>query len=492
MLSSISIKDERQQQAQGFNKVHPIELYLGGMVGNMGVNFNPQALATNTGYFTMFFDSQDMQQTWIKQLQRATECYDVGEFYNFKQSKKDQKSQEIQQKVFEAESPNKRDQISPPARREESPGASDNELKAGEEHMVFDGTDLHLKGSQAYTKVIAKARSGCTIVMGTHKKSGKQVAIKIIAKKNLATSQVEEIRDTIKMYEICTHLNVVKLEDYFESKEEFHLCLELHSDQTLEGFVNQHIEILEEARVRDIVGKIGNAIEYLHSIGVILRNLDCKGILMTETAEGMSLESAVPRICRLNKAVQMGYEQRTSDIFGDVEFRSPEQVQGKPYSFKSDAWTFGVILFFCLTGRMPFEGATDHDKRRSSTELICSANGYTILEENIIYTEPKLGLILSRGHSKQGVDLVSKLLEKDPVSRISVSAALKHQWFKLNFDAANRSLEQIATEGNQLAHLKKRMSSFRKKRSGSIHDEQGASQAQRTVGKKRSKLIVFD
>jgi len=48
--------------------------------------------------------------------------------------------------------------------------------------------------------------------------------------------------------------------------------------------------------------------------------------------------------------------------------------------------------------------------------------------------EPAFGIILSRGHSKMAVDLVQKLLTKNPKQRISIATALKHAWFKANFD----------------------------------------------------------
>ena len=78
--------------------------------------------------------------------------------------------------------------------------------------------------------VIAKTSSGNIIVEGQHKKSNQKVAIKIIPKKDKSTAEIEAVRDLIKLYQIGQHYNVVKLEDYFENRDHFHLCLDLHSD----------------------------------------------------------------------------------------------------------------------------------------------------------------------------------------------------------------------------------------------------------------------
>lgn len=40
---------------------------------------------------------------------------------------------------------------------------------------------------------------------------------------------------------------------------------------------------------------------------------------------------------------------------GDLRYRAPEVVMNKPYSFKADCWTFGIVLFFLMTKRHPFD-----------------------------------------------------------------------------------------------------------------------------------------
>mmetsp|Transcript_35124 Transcript_35124/g.53863 ORF Transcript_35124/g.53863 Transcript_35124/m.53863 type:complete len:98 (+) Transcript_35124:1049-1342(+) len=95
--------------------------------------------------------------------------------------------------------------------------------------------------------------------------------------------------------------------------------------------------------------KIGQAIDHLHSNGIVLKNLDSAGILMTDVTRDMAVESAVPRICHLEEAEVMGFDEYTRGVLGDVRFRAPEVLMNKPYGFKADAWSFGVILFFLVT-----------------------------------------------------------------------------------------------------------------------------------------------
>ena len=138
----------------------------------------------------------------------------------------------------------------------------------------------------------------------------------------------------IKIYQLAQHYYVVKLEDYFENRNCFYLCLELHSDQTLYDYclLNQtkskKDKILDEKRVRELAIKIGQALEYLHDLGIILRNFCAKGILMTDVTKDRHLQTSIPRISKLDKAIILGYDQQTGGIFGDHRYRAPEVVSG--------------------------------------------------------------------------------------------------------------------------------------------------------------------
>ena len=83
---------------------------------------------------------------------------------------------------------------------------------------------------------------------------------------------------------------------------------------------------------------------------------------MTDVTKDRHLPT-IPRICRLDKAEIMGYDQQTREMYGDVKYRAPEVIKGQPYGFTADSWSFGVVLFYILTSQLPFDGV---EKRKTS------------------------------------------------------------------------------------------------------------------------------
>lgn len=53
----------------------------------------------------------------------------------------------------------------------------------------------------------------------------------------------------IKIMEFAQHMNIVRLEDYFETQDTMFICLELHSKMTLMDYIKKYKDCLEESRV---------------------------------------------------------------------------------------------------------------------------------------------------------------------------------------------------------------------------------------------------
>jgi serine/threonine protein kinase len=88
---------------------------------------------------------------------------------------------------------------------------------------------------------------------------------------------------------------------------------------------------------------------------VALVDLDASGILMSDD----NAENSIPRISRLSKATVSGDNEKEMfhGLYGDFRYRAPEVLLGKAYSKPADVWSLGVIMFYILTGQLPFTEA---------------------------------------------------------------------------------------------------------------------------------------
>ena len=62
-------------------KLYPVELYLGGRVGNIGCKKAFSAIHNMTGWITLFFDNHIVHKKWLKALERTTGSYNIKNYY---------------------------------------------------------------------------------------------------------------------------------------------------------------------------------------------------------------------------------------------------------------------------------------------------------------------------------------------------------------------------------------------------------------------------
>jgi serine/threonine protein kinase len=100
------------------------------------------------------------------------------------------------------------------------------------------------------------------------------------------------------------------------------------------------------------------------------------------------------------------------DFVGTPAFASPEACGGKEYKGAvGDIWSIGVTLYCLIYGRLPFSG-----------------NSFMETFENIKNEE--VNLTLRSDLSKELLDLIPRILEKDPKKRITLEGIRKHAWLK--------------------------------------------------------------
>lgn len=144
------------------------------------------------------------------------------------------------------------------------------------------------------------------------------------------------------------HENIVRVHDYYEESGEYFMVMEMVDGQTLEQYVrDQPMSIAEALRV---ITEIGKALDYAHNNQVVHRDLKPSNIMIS--VDG-TVKVADFGIAKLTTATDLTLDGSNA---GTPMTMSPEQVTGQPVTPKSDIFSTGVLLYYLVTGKMPFEG----------------------------------------------------------------------------------------------------------------------------------------
>jgi len=248
------------------------------------------------------------------------------------------------------------------------------------------------------------------VKLGIHKSTQQRVAIKIIKKSQMKDNDAELVKSEIDIMKLCHHPNVVRLLDHFENAEYIFIVMEYLSGGSLKDYFILKKYNFNEKRAAEIMFQLGLGLQYLHQYGVVHRDLKPDNIMMTET-ENMSQI----KIMDFGLSKIMGPEEHVVDGFGTLSFVAPEVLVRTPYNKEVDIWSLGIILYYMLTGLLPFDDDSDNEE---------------IIAKMIVFNECKFPKNAWEGRSDEVIDLIKRCLEKSPEKRINIESYLKHKWFK--------------------------------------------------------------
>lgn len=145
-----------------------------------------------------------------------------------------------------------------------------------------------------------------------------------------------------------THPNIVAVYDIERHGKTFAIIMEYVEGQSLQKLVDAGT--LDERTTLLIGAQIARALHYAHEQGVIHRDVKPDNILVTSTGVAKITDFGIARFRGGKFRTQAGVSM------GTPRFMSPEQVTGHEVDGRSDLYSLGVCLYYCLTGRVPFDG----------------------------------------------------------------------------------------------------------------------------------------
>ena len=182
------------------------------------------------------------------------------------------------------------------------------------------------------------------------------VAIKTLRPEAMAggTVALDRFKQEIRLARRIAHRNVVRTYDLGELNGMYYLTMEYVEGTSLKQLITSRGRL--PVAVTLTVGKqLCRALEVAHAEGIIHRDIKPQNMVVDPSGFLKVMDFGIARLA--NPPQGEGLTEAGISI-GTPEYMSPEQLSGADLDPRSDLYSAGVVLFECLTGRLPFEADT--------------------------------------------------------------------------------------------------------------------------------------
>jgi tRNA A-37 threonylcarbamoyl transferase component Bud32/tetratricopeptide (TPR) repeat protein len=236
-----------------------------------------------------------------------------------------------------------------------------------------------------------------TVYKGYHPRLDRHVAIKVlhpVYKED--ASFLRRFTREAQVVARLEHAHIVPVYDFAKHDGYPYLVMRYVEGETLKTRMTRGSLTRPEA-VR-IAGAVAGALAYAHDRGVLHRDIKPSNILLTK---GGGVYLADFGLARITHAGESTLSQDM--IMGTPQYISPEQAKGiKELDGRTDVYSFGIVLYEMVTGRVPFQSDTS----------------YAIIHSQIFDEPPKPSSINDK-ISPEMESVLLKALQKEPGARFS-------------------------------------------------------------------------
>ncbi|EPS71159.1 hypothetical protein M569_03590, partial [Genlisea aurea] len=234
--------------------------------------------------------------------------------------------------------------------------------------------------------------------------TGKNVAIKVVGKeKVIRAGMMEQVKREISVMKMVHHPNIVELHEVLASKSKIYYAMEYVRGGEL--FARIAKGRLREDTARRYFHQLISAIDFCHSRGVYHRDLKPENLLLDEEGNLKVTDFGLSTF-----AENLRQDGLLHTTCGTPAYVAPEVIGKKGYDgAKADIWSCGVVLYVLLAGYLPFQ------------------------DDNIVSMYRKIykgDFKCPAWFSSETRKLVTRMLDPNPSTRISIAKIMESSWFK--------------------------------------------------------------
>lgn len=231
-----------------------------------------------------------------------------------------------------------------------------------------------------------------------NKKTKEKFAVKIINKKIFEKVSRNELNNEIAILRLVFHPNIIHLKDTYEDKENIYIVIELIKDGDFLEYIAGK-PCFDEIQLKPIIKQLLEAVAYLHEFGIVHCDIKPENILYNKSTGN------IIKLTDFGLSKMMFSDQKLDIKCGTLQYVAPEILTSNKCGMESDMWGIGVIMYLLLNGSLPYVEDT---------------------VENILFEYINKKLTFKNTISNECVDLILKLLDHNPQTRINAKDALLH------------------------------------------------------------------
>ncbi len=215
---------------------------------------------------------------------------------------------------------------------------------------------------------------------------------------------VELFKSEIRLARRISHRNVVRTHDWGEWQGTYYITMEYIEGVTVKELIDTRGQVGVSSTLA-IGTQLAQSLRAAHREGVIHRDVKPANLLLDEDGVLKVTDFGIACLAERSHPVKRG-----GAVVGTPVYMAPEQLLDGDVDTRSDLYSLGVVMYECLTGRLPFDADSPH------------ALMLKLLEEKV-----RPPLALNRDVPPALSALVIRLIALRPDERLSTAAELAEQ-----------------------------------------------------------------
>lgn len=176
------------------------------------------------------------------------------------------------------------------------------------------------------------------------------VAVKILRKQFANNEEIsQKFKKEATAIANLSDPNIVNILDVGTQDEISYIVMELVNGKTLKEVINFNGNLGYNTTIK-IAIQIAKALDCAHKNNIIHRDIKPQNILITENGDVKVTDFGIA------KSTDSSTITNTTSIIGSAHYLSPEQAKGTYIDCRADIYSFGVVIYEMVTGKLPFEG----------------------------------------------------------------------------------------------------------------------------------------